>query len=403
MHVLVLHSRYRSGSLSGENRTVDDEVRLLREAGHEVHLWSPSPERLGGAELVRTGLRAVWSRRSASHVAELIRRHRPDVVHCHNLFPLLSPAVVRAATKAPALVATLHNYRLLCLPATFVRNGEICEACLGRLAWRGVVHRCYRHSAPGSAALATSLGAHRALGTFDRVSLFLAVSAFVRDKHIQAGFAPERIHVKPNFAWETPRRRGAGDYYLFLGRLSAEKGVDRLLDAWRASPRLGQLLIVGDGPERVRLSRRAPAGVEFRGAVSVEQVPPILARARALVVPSVTYEGAPRSVVEAYAAGVPVIANAAGALPELVEDGVTGLLVQSAHAGAWGAAFDKLAAEDFAHRLGEGAQRIWRERYSPKRGLAELEDAYARALKRAAARDRNEIGLSTGARASRRE
>jgi Glycosyltransferase Family 4 len=85
MRVLVLHSRYRSGALSGENRTVDDEVRLLREAGHEVHLWSPSPEGLDGAELVRTGLRAVWSRRSASHVAELIRRHRPEVVHCHNL------------------------------------------------------------------------------------------------------------------------------------------------------------------------------------------------------------------------------------------------------------------------------------------------------------------------------
>ncbi len=383
MGVLVLHSRYLSDHLSGENRTVDDEVRLLREAGHDVHLWSPSPERLQGRELVRTGLRAVWSRHSASHVAELIRRHRPDVVHCHNLFPLLSPAVLRAARKAPALVATLHNYRLLCLPATFVRNGEICEACLGRLPWRGVVHRCYRNSVPGSAALATSLGAHRALGTFDRVSLFLAVSAFVRDKHIQAGFAPERIHVKPNFAWDTPQRRGPGDHYLFLGRLSAEKGVDRLLDVWRASPRLGQLLIVGDGPERVRLSGRAPAGVEFRGPVSVEHVPSILARARALVLPSLTYEGAPRSVVEAYAAGVPVIANAAGALPELIEEGVSGLLVRSADTRAWVAALENLAAEDFAHRLGEGARRIWRERYNPKRGLAELEDAYARALKSA--------------------
>src|SRR4026208_191895 len=156
MRVLVLHSRYRSGVLSGENRTVDDEVRLLREAGHEVDLWSPSPESLAGAGLVRTGLLAVVSRRSASHVAELIRRHRPDVVHCHNLFPLLSPAILRAATKAPALVATLHNYRLLSLPATLVRHCAICEACLGRLPWRGVVHRCNRNSVPGSAALATS-------------------------------------------------------------------------------------------------------------------------------------------------------------------------------------------------------------------------------------------------------
>jgi glycosyltransferase involved in cell wall biosynthesis len=391
MRVLVLHSRYLSDQLSGENRTVDDEVRLLREAGHDVHLWSPSPERLQGRELVRTGLRAVWSRHSASHVAELIRRRRPQVVHCHNLFPVLSPTVLRAARKAPAVVATLHNYRLLCLPATFVRNDKICEACLRRLPWRGVLYRCYRNSAPGSAALATSLGAHRALGTFDGVSLFLAVSAFVRDKHVQAGFAPERIHVKPNFARETPQRRGPGDYYVFLGRLSAEKGLDRLLDAWHVCQPLGQLLIVGDGPDRVRLSRRAPAGVEFRGVVAAEHVPGILARARALVLPSVTYEGAPRSVLEAYAAGVPVIASAVGALPELVEDGVSGLLVRSADAGAWGAAFQKLAADDFAQRLGGGARRIWRERYSPKRGLAELENAYAFALERAAARRRNEM------------
>jgi glycosyltransferase involved in cell wall biosynthesis len=386
MRMLVLHSRYRSGALSGENRTVDDEVRLLREAGHEVHLWSPSPEGFDSADLVRTGLRAVWSRRSAAHVAELIRRHHPEVVHCHNLFPALSPTVLRAARRVPALVATLHNYRLLCLPATFLRNGKICEECLGRLPWRGVRYRCYRNSAPASAVLASALSAHRALGSFDFVSLFLAVSGFVRDKHIEAGLAPERIHVKPNFAWETPRRRGPGDYYLFLGRLSYEKGIDRLLDAWRLGQPLRSLLIVGDGPDRVRLSRRAPPGVEFRGAVSSDEVPGILARARALVLPSLTYEGAPRSVLEAYAAGVPCIVSAAGALPELVEHGVSGLLVRSDDAGAWGAALERLAAEDFAQRLGEGARRIWRERYSPQRGLAELEYAYALAREGAAAR-----------------
>jgi glycosyltransferase involved in cell wall biosynthesis len=235
------------------------------------------------------------------------------------------------------------------------------------------------------------------------VSLFLAVSRFVRDKHIQAGFGPERIHVKPNFVWEGPRRRGPGDYFLFLGRLSAEKGVDRLLDAWRACQPLGRLLIVGDGPDRLRLSRRASAGVEFRGAVSAEQVPGILARARALVLPSVTYEGAPRSILEAYAAGVPVIVSAVGALPEHVEDGVSGLLVPGADAGAWHAALERLAADDLAHRLGEGARQLWRERYSPERGLAELEYAYAWALKSAAPRGRNEMALWSGSRSSSRE
>jgi glycosyltransferase involved in cell wall biosynthesis len=380
MRVLVLHSRYRSGAVSGENRTVADEVRLLREAGHDVQVWAPSPDGLDGPELVRTGLRAMWSGRSASHVAELIRRHRPEVVHCHNLFPMLSPTVLRAARKAPAVVVTLHNYRLLCLPATFVRNGGICEDCLGRLPWRGVFYRCYRGSVPASAAVAGSLALHRGLGTFDDVDLYLAVSRFVRQKHIEAGFPPERLHVKPNFSWQMSQRRGPGEYYLFLGRLSPEKGVDRLLDAWRRCRSLGRLLIVGDGPDRLRLSRQAPAGVEFRGAVSAEQVPGIFARARALILPSVTYEGAPRSVLEAYAAGVPVIASAAGALPELVEDRVSGLLVRSADAAAWSAALGALASANVAHQLGEGARRLWQERYSPKCGLAALEDAYARAL-----------------------
>src|SRR5439155_24526603 len=140
------------------------------------------------------------------------------------------------------------------------------------------------------------------------------------------------------------------------GRLSAEKGVDRLLDAWRLCQPRGRLLIVGDGPDRLRLSHRASAGVEFRGSVSHADVPGILARARALVLPSVTYEGAPLSVLEAYAAGVPVVVGAGGSLPELVEDGMSGLLVRSADAGAWGAALEKLAADDFAELLGEGAR-----------------------------------------------
>jgi glycosyltransferase involved in cell wall biosynthesis len=293
---------------------------------------------------------------------------------------VLSPAVLRAAGKAPSLVVTLHNYRLLCLPATFERRGEICEACLGRLPWRGVLYRCYRNSAAGSAAIAASLGLHRALGTFDHVSLYLAVSEFVRDKYVEAGIAAERIHVKPNFAWETRRRRGPGEYYLFLGRLSPEKGVDRLLDGWRVGTPPGRLVIVGDGPDGPRLRRDAPTSVEFRGAVTPDLIPGILARARALVLPSVSYEGAPRSVLEAYAAGVPVIASANGALPELVADEVSGLLVPSGNAESWRVALDRLTADDVSERLGDGAWEAWRDKHSPSRGIENLERAYELAL-----------------------
>jgi glycosyltransferase involved in cell wall biosynthesis len=371
VRVLVLHSRYLSGTSSGENRVVEDEVELLRSAGHEVRLWGPSPEDAAGASRPRLAARAVWSRAAVRQVARLAAELHPDVVHVHNLYPMLSPAVLR--TAAAPVVVTLHNYRLLCLPATFLRDDRACEDCLGKLPWRGV-HRCYRGSAAGSAALAASLGLHRRAGTFRHVAAFLAVSEFVRDKHVEAGMDAGRIRVKPNFVAPMPRRAGPGGDFLYLGRLSPEKGLDRLVGQWRDVP--GRLVVVGDGPDRARLEAAAPDTVEFRGSVPPDQVGPYLARARALVLPSICYEGAPRTVVEAYAAGVPVIANRNGALPSVVADGVTGLLVDPARPGGWRDALGQLGDDAASVRLGEGAFAAWHSRYSPEQGLADLEAAY---------------------------
>jgi predicted ATP-grasp superfamily ATP-dependent carboligase len=271
---------------------------------------------------------------------------------------------------------TLHNYRLLCLPATFLRDGHVCEDCLGRVPWRGVVHRCYRSSAPASATLATSLVFHRSTGSFRRVQLFLAVADFVRDKHVQAGLPRERIRVKPNFVPAQRARVGPGDYFLYLGRLSPEKGITTLLAA--ARPAHARLLLAGDGTERGRAA--AQAGIETLGAVPAGRVPDLLAGARALVFPTRCYEGAPLAVLEAYAAGVPVLASRIGAARELVEDGTSGLLVQPDDPSAWTAAMARLCDDAEALRLGEGARRLWQERYTAERGLASLEDAYQEAL-----------------------
>jgi glycosyltransferase involved in cell wall biosynthesis len=206
------------------------------------------------------------------------------------------------------------------------------------------------------------------------VSAFLAVSEFVRDKHVEAGMDAARIRVKPNFVAPMPRREGPGGDFLYLGRLSPEKGLDRLVGRWRDVP--GRLVVVGDGPDRVRLEAAAPDTVEFRGSVPPDEVGGYLARARALVLPSICYEGAPRTVVEAYAAGVPVIANRNGALPSVVADGVTGLLVDPASPGGWRDALARLGDDAVSARLGEGAFAAWYSRYSPEQGLADLEAAY---------------------------
>ena len=383
---MLLHSRYLSGSASGENRVVEDELRLLREAGHEVDVWQPSV----GTETSgpRLATDAVWSRTATREVKRLVRRRRPDLVHVHSLFPRLSPAVLRAIPHDIPIVMTLHNFRLMCLPATYLRGGSICEDCAGRMPWRGIRHACYRGSRAASAALAVSLTVHRRLDTFSRVSRFLAVSRFVRDKHVEAGLDPNRIVVKANFAWPTDRRRGPGGPLLFLGRISPEKGLDTVL---RALPPTLELVVAGDGSQRASLEQQSRPGVKFLGEVRADDVPGLLRSARALLVPSRWYEGQPRAIVEAFASGVPVLASRIGGLPELVGDGINGRLVDPDDVAAWRIALDSVADDEESLRLGHEAFATWERRFTPDVAIEELENVYRDVL--AGAQEGNGAGV----------
>jgi glycosyltransferase involved in cell wall biosynthesis len=378
LRIVIAHSRYLSSS-SGENQVVDDEARLLEQAGHEVTRWEPSPEPGDRLSLLKTGVGAVWSTAATRHLRELLRETGADVLHCHNLYPTLSPAVLRVADdEHVAVVMTLHNYRMLCLPANFLREGRVCEDCAGHVPWRGVVHGCYRGSRLGSAAVSVSLTLHRGLRTFDRPQLFLAVSEFVRAKHLDAGWRADQVRVKANFAWPCPRRSGPGESFLFVGRLSPEKGLAHLLRAWHGVER--PLVVIGDGPEEDAMRRIAPSQVEFTGALPRDDVDEILGRSRALIVPSICFEGQPRTILEAYAAGVPVIASRIGGLPEVVEHEECGYLVDPDDDDAWRAAILRLGDDDRAEELGARAVELWRDRYSPEVALAALERAYCDAI-----------------------
>lgn len=376
-----MHSRYLSGDASGENRVATDEERLLRDAGHDVVSWAPSPEADTAVDRARLAVSAVWSTSSRAEVARIIRANRIQVVHVHNLFPVLSPSVLRtAAASGTVVVVTLHNFRLMCPAATFLRDGKVCEDCLGRQPWPAVVHRCFRGSRLGSGVMATSIGLHRGIGTFRTVSRYLAVSEFVRRKHIEAGMDGDRIGVKPNFSWPVTPREGPGDYFLSLGRLSTEKGIDTLLRAWSGAEPLGRLVVVGDGPMGSTLRGSAPPSVEFRGHLEPEEIPAVLRGARALLIPSRWYEAAPRAIIEAYAAGVPVVASAIGALPESVDDGETGYLVPVDDATAWTNVVRSLLDDDLSANLGRAAHARWRERHNPEQALLDLEEAYSVAI-----------------------
>lgn len=376
MRVLILHSRYTSGPVSGENRVVDDEAELLKNSGHEVEVWDPSVGESGGSSL-RLGISNVWSHAAVSEAQTRVRRFRPEVVHVHNLFPALSPAVLRTSGTVP-IVMTLHNYRLFCLPGTLFRDGRVCELCLGRSPLPGIRYRCYRDSAAASLAMAASLVVHNTIKTFDRISLFIAVSAFVRDKYIEGGVPPDRITVKPNFCPARKVRSGPGSGFLILGRLAPEKGIDTVFRAWE--PDLGHLTIAGDGPMSDELRAEAGDGVTFLGTVSPERVVDLVRAARAVLVPSQWYEAAPRTITEAYAAGVPVIASRIGALPEAVDDGKTGILVTPDNDGEWTRAMRLLMNDDVSQRMGREAVNRWRRDHTPESAVLALEETYRLAI-----------------------
>jgi glycosyltransferase involved in cell wall biosynthesis len=318
MRVVVAHNRYASGQPSGENGIVDADIGHLRAAGVEVLPFLRSSDEIAGFGLARRALLAgsvIYAGSVQRELRALLRRTRPDVVHLHNPYPLLSPWVVRTAQACGVpVVQTVHNYRQVCVKGVYFRDGDVCTLCAGRrLAVPAVVHACYRDSRAQSAAMALSLAAHR--GTWRRVDRYLAptdaIAAHLREYGIPSG----RITVKPNSVAD-PGPLPPGDGFLFLGRLVPEKGVLALLDAWAHHPvgSLGRLRIAGDGPLRAAVAA-ARSDVDYLGPLSESGVRDALRSAAVVVVPSLWHDVLPTVVLEALAAGRPVLATNLGGLP----------------------------------------------------------------------------------------
>ncbi len=331
--VLIVHNRYKFRG--GEDVVVEMEAELLRSRGHEVLLYERSNEEMDAWPAGRKALLpllSVWSPEAVRDLRAVLADFRPDVVHVHNVFTLISPAVyaVCAQMRVP-VVQTLHNFRLLCPGAMLFRDGKPCEDCLhSRFAWRGIWHRCYRGSLGASAAVAGSVCWHGLRGTWRSVSAYICLTEFQRRKFIAAGWPAEKLVVKPNFVHPDPGPRPPGEkggYFLFVGRLSPEKGVDVLLRAWERPELAGvPLKVCGDGPLAEPVAAATRQGlVEHLGALPRQKVHRLMCGARALVLPTLWYEGFPMVIAEAFAAGLPVIASDLGAAAELVGDGRNGL------------------------------------------------------------------------------
>jgi glycosyltransferase involved in cell wall biosynthesis len=401
LKILVAHNRYQKPG--GEDSVCESEIRLLREAGHEVIEYLRQNDEIREYTFIEKASlcwRTAWSERANRELGEILARESPEVAHFHNTFPLISPSAYYACRAAGIpVVQTLHNYRLLCPSGNLFRDGGICEECVSHSLLRSIVHGCYHESRIASAVVAGMLSVHRLLRTWtEQVDLFLVCTDFARRKFIDAGFDETHIRVKPNFiALDPGARFRAGNTVLYIGRLSEEKGPQILPAAWSRLAAAIPLKIVGDGPLRTSLesdcARLGVQNIHFSGWLDAHAIREHLHAANFIIVPSACYEGFPLAVADAYACGVPVIAAGHGGLAEIVRDGFTGLhftvgdavdLASKVH-WAW-------THPDEMETMGRAARAEFKTKYTASAALKHLESAYEWVLP---GRDRSAVVTGT--------
>jgi glycosyltransferase involved in cell wall biosynthesis len=391
MRILRIHNRYRSGAPGGEDAVFDAESRLLESAGHELVFYERSNDEMREGNLV-DGLRTVagllGSGRTRRELAELIARHRPDVAHIHNTFPLVSASAHEACREAGVpIVQTVHNYRFSCAAGTHYREGRVCEDCDAASTFAAIRHRCYRGSRAGSIAVAAMIHRQRrAVFMGAGVARFIALSQFAAERLAAFGVDRARILTRPNFVDDLPPRYfGPRGYAVFSGRLSAEKGLSTLLEAWRQVPDL-PLKIIGEGPQRAALQRRAQElalPVDFLGMKTRAETLQIVREALLQVVPSEWFEGMPLVVLEAWGLGVPVVMSRVGSLTEMAGDDLRGLSFTPGNADQLAAQVRRLQTRPaLREALAAAAQARFLAEHTRERALDTLLETY-----RAAARE----------------
>jgi glycosyltransferase involved in cell wall biosynthesis len=374
---------------------------LLRAAGHEVVPFAVAEERTlptpvrsslptaaGAGSRTRFGeaWAGTWSPRAFRALVRVVDEVRPDVAHVHHVFERLTVSVLDALQRRGVpTVMTLHDYKPVCPNFRLFTEGAPCTRCLSGGYWQVVRHRCLEGSRWRSVAAAADAYASRGRGVYDRVDRFLAPSAFLRDRVVEGGLPTERVEVLPNPVVAAPSPRSARadpPTVLYASRLVAEKGMDTLLDAAARLPAGVRVRLAGSGRlERAVRSRVAAEGlpVDVLGPLPPPEVAAELRAAAVAVLPALWWENCPMAVLEAAAQGVPVVASAVGGVPELVDDGTTGLLVPPGDAAALSGALTRLLSDPAgAGRLGRAGWARARSRHDPAAHVAALQEVYRR-------------------------
>ena len=383
MRILMVHNYYQFAG--GEDIAFESEAALLLRKGHKVIQYTDRNSRIPDFTKVELAINTIWSTKSYHRLLEVMLKEKPDLVHFHNIFPLISPSVYYACHSLEIpIIQTIHNYRIGCPVATFYRDGVVCEACLGKtFAYPGVLYKCYRNSHLQTIITASMLAFHKLRNTWDKfVDVFIALTEFSSLKLSQAGLPASKISVKPNFIVSDTEfdRKNEGSYALFASRLSREKGLSTLLTAWSTIPDI-PLIIVGDGPLRNTLEqyRGAERAIAYLGYIDHENVLSLMRDARFLVFPSEWYEVFPLAIIEAFACGLPVIAPNLGSIPEIIQEGKTGLLFTPSDPNSLAAKVNWLWHHPKeSSRMGRQARLEYESKYTPDINYQLLMGIYAK-------------------------
>lgn len=332
MRVLLVHCFYRSSAPSGEDSVYRNEKKLLEDNGYKVITYEKYNDKLDNNSSIKkitAGAEFIWSAQAFREITEIITIHKPDVAHFHNIFPQISTSAYAACKKLGVpVVQTLHNFRYICPAGLLQRNNKPCEKCIEGSLLSSLIHKCYRNSFIATLPMATMIAFNRISGSFsNNVDRYIALTEFGKTRFIAGGLPHNKISVKPNFVSDVGDASAiVGDYMLYVGRLTQEKGVATLIEACKKTKHM-PLKILGDGELRGQLEStciKHDLNVEFLGYQNKDTVISLLKNARFLVLPSECYEGFPVTVAEAYACGKPVLGSKIGSLNEIIEENITG-------------------------------------------------------------------------------
>ncbi len=388
MRILIAHTHYQQPG--GEDAVVKTESALLKKFNEEVYLYARHNKEIDSYSLgkkINFLFRLDWSKQSYLEIKKIIRAFRPDVAHFHNIFFMMTPSVYFACKEENIpVVQSQHNFRLMCSNGLLFRDNRVCEECLQKSLWQGVYHRCYKNSRLATALVVRMLQKHWKKDTWrERIDLYIALTEFSRKKLVLGGIPQHKIVVKPNFVYPDSKIQGTdGGYALYVGRLSTEKGVHVLLEAWKSIKNL-PLKIIGDGPLvgclKSYIESHRIHQVDFLGYVPEGRYEECMKGAKILIVPSVCYENFPRVIAEAFSYGIPVVASRLGSMEELIQDKATGLLFRAADSHdlqekiTW-----MLEHGDELKQMGRNARREYEEKYAAGTNYKNLMDIYRRVI-----------------------